>query len=330
VIFKPTIIALVMGSALMSILLFYSCYYAVLILQKWDLRSGSELQLGLENRTYLISTIMAYAFSFQIVSLFLFVHTADHLHTFFVGAMCAAGTLNTSGWGYPVLLLKVFNFMLAGLWLILNFADNKGYDYPLIRKKYLLLLVIAPLILAEGLAQADYFGNLTPDIITSCCGKLFSGDAAGITSDISVLAPKWVMAVFFCVVAGTIALGIVFIRNAKWGYLYSLAAFFVLVLSLAAILSFISPYFYELPTHHCPFCILQAEYGYIGYPIYICLFGGGLSGMGVALLMPFGHIVSLRETLPLLQRRLALLSVVFFGIFLLMVAYRMSTSNLIV
>jgi len=41
-----------------------------------------------------------------------------------------------------------------------------------------------------------------------------------------------------------------------------------------AILSFISVYFYELPTHHCPFCILQKEYGYVGYPLYLTLFGG--------------------------------------------------------
>ena len=62
-----------------------------------------------------------------------------------------------------------------------------------------------------------------------------------------------------------------------------------------AILSFISPYFYELPTHHCPFCILQSEYGYIGYLLYGALFGSAVTGMGVGVLMPFRNIASLSE-----------------------------------
>lgn len=327
-IFKPGIIALLIGSSLVSVLLLYCAYYALMILRKWDLRSGSELQLSLEHRTYLISTSLSYAFCFQLISLFLFIHTADHIHTFVIGAMCAAGTLNANMWGYPTIFLKTINFMLAGLWLILNHADNKGYDYPLVKKKYLLLIAISPLILTEGITQFGFFVNLTPDIITSCCGKLFSGDAVGIASDISVLAPKWVMAGFFCIVLGTMLLGFLFYRKAKWGYLFSLASVATLFLSLAAVISFISPYFYELPTHHCPFCILQAEYGYIGYPFYITLFGGALFGIGVGILMPFRRVRSLETVLPPLQRKLSFAALISYGVFVTVVAYRMFSSNL--
>ena len=55
--------------------------------------------------------------------------------------MCAAGTLNVNAYGYPTLVLKVLNCLLAGIWLILNHADNRADDYPLIRKKYALLLL---------------------------------------------------------------------------------------------------------------------------------------------------------------------------------------------
>ena len=120
-------------------------------------RSGSEPQLDLERRTYLISTLMAYALVFQLVSLFLFIYTADNLHTFFIGAMCAAGSLNVNRCGYPTFILKIINFLLAGLWLIVNYCDNRGYDYPLIREKYTLLLWITPLILAEAVMQGSYF-----------------------------------------------------------------------------------------------------------------------------------------------------------------------------
>ena len=88
-----------------------------------------------------------------------------------------------NGFGYPALILKMINFLLAGLWLILNYADNRGYDYPLIKTKYLLLLNLAPLILIEMVLQANYFLRLKPNIITSCCGSLFSVGEQGLTSE---------------------------------------------------------------------------------------------------------------------------------------------------
>ena len=66
-IFHPAIIALLLGSLLTGLMLLYSSYYGIRILRHWDIGSGSELQLGLERRTYLISTVMSYAFGFQLL-----------------------------------------------------------------------------------------------------------------------------------------------------------------------------------------------------------------------------------------------------------------------
>jgi hypothetical protein len=127
-VFHPAIFALLVGSVLISGMLCYSAYYGVRILQSWDIKSGSELQLSLERRTYLISTIVTYAFGFQLLSLFLFIFTADHLHTLFVGAMCAAGSLNVNQYGYATVILKMVNFLLCGVWLVLNVTDNRAHD----------------------------------------------------------------------------------------------------------------------------------------------------------------------------------------------------------
>ena len=70
VFFKPGILALFLGSLLVSGMILYASFYGVQILRYWDIRSGSEIQLNLERRTYLISTIMAYAFGFQLLSFF--------------------------------------------------------------------------------------------------------------------------------------------------------------------------------------------------------------------------------------------------------------------
>jgi len=77
---NPAIIALI-GSAMLSA--GFSVYAVVLgsqIIRSWDLSSGTALQLQLERRTYLISTIMACLLGVEIFSLFLFIYTADHIH----------------------------------------------------------------------------------------------------------------------------------------------------------------------------------------------------------------------------------------------------------
>jgi hypothetical protein len=300
----------------------YASSFGVQILRRWDIKSGSETQLLLERKTYLISTLLTYAFGFQLLSLFLYIFTVDHLHTLFVGAMCAAGSLFVNSYGYPALGLKVINCLLAGLWLTLNYTDNRGYDYPLLRKKYGFLLLLAPLILAEMVFQSGYFISLKPDIITSCCGSLFSTEQSGLGSELAVLPITPMKIAFYLSIILTIASGVYYYGKERGAYFFSLLSGITFLVAVASIISFISVYFYELPTHHCPFCILQREYGYIGYPLYISLLGGTIMGVGVGMLNPFKKMKSLSEIVPSIQKRLAIASVILFLLFTVIVTYR--------
>ena len=209
-IMHPSIIALFVGSILVSCMVLYSVRHGIDIQRYWNLQSGSELQLELEKKTYLISTIMAYTFAFQLFSLFLFIFTADKLHSLFTGAMCAAGTLNVNGFGYPALSLKIINFILGGTWLVMNYADNKAFDYPLIRRKYLLLIVIAPFVIAETVVQGAYFLNLKPHVITSCCGSLFSPEGDGVQGGMAALPSMPMRIVFYLSISLTLLSGFYF------------------------------------------------------------------------------------------------------------------------
>jgi len=99
--------------------------------------------------------------------------------------------------------------------------------------------------------------------------------------------------------------------------------------SVAAMVSFIALYFYELPTHHCPFCILQREYHYVGYLIYVTVLGGGIAASGVWALMPFRSVESLQEILPSIQHRLAGTVLTLYAVFVLLVIFRMLFSDFI-
>ena len=329
-IFHPTILALFTGSIIVSFMILYSASYAVQILRRWDLKSGSELQLVLERKTYLISTLLAYAFVFQLLSFFLFIFSADQLHTFFVGAMCAAGSLYVNSYGYPTLIFKLVNFLLAGVWLIFNRVDNTGYDYPLIKKKYRLFMLLVPLILFETWLQGNYFLRLNPDIITSCCGTLFSADSNPVASELSSISSiNFIMIFFYATVSLAVISGVIFFLKGKGAGFFSGVSILAFITSAVSIFSFISLYIYEMPTHHCPFCMLQQEYGYIGYPLYLTLLGGTILGTSVGILSPFKKIESLSRTLPSLLRKLALVSAGLFFAFLCIVTIRILLSNLI-
>ena len=303
--------------------------FAWWILRRWDIHSGSELQLRLERQTYLISTLLGFALGAELLSLLLFVHTAESLSSQFVGAMCATGVLNINAFGFPTLLLKIAVFFLAALWLLLNRVDNRGYDYPLVRVKYGLLLIIAPLTVAEGAVQTGYFLGLTPEVITSCCGSLFSADSKGVAAELAGLPPGPTLALFYAAALLLAVAGLAFLRWLRIGPLFATISLLSFAIAIAAIIAFLSLYVYENPTHHCPFCLLKAGYDYVGYALYLPLFAAVATGLSAGVIAPFRHIVSLQAVIPSEVRWLTGLALVGFGLFYGLATWLLLRSNLI-
>ena len=328
-ILNPGIIALISASLIVAAFAAYGSFTGVRIIRHWDLKSGTPTQLNLERKTYLVSVIFAYVSFFQLLSLFMFIYTADHIHTLFVGAMCAAGALNANGYGYPTLVLKGLNFFLCGLWLVVNYTDNRAVDYPLIKFKYKFLLIITGLLFVEAFFQIRYFTGLRVDIITSCCGTLFSEETKEIGGQMAALPSRPTMILFFLTLILTLRMGVHFLvtgRGARW---FAGFSGWALILSVASVVSFISVYFYELPTHHCPFCLLQKDYHYIGYALYLTLLPAGICGVGVGVLERFSTRTSLKGIIPGIQKRLCILSMSAYVAFMLIALYPMVFSDFI-
>lgn len=323
----PAVMALLAASLMLTAMSLYASYYGLKIIRSWDMGSGSETQLELERRTYLISTLIGYTLFFQILSFFLLIYTADAIHTLFTGAMCAAGSLGANGFGYPLLTLKLANALFCGVWLNLNYIDNKAYNYPLIRWKYGLLLGMTTLFILETFLQFSYFMNLKADMITSCCGALFSPATRGIAGELASLPSKPAMALFTTVFIAHLVSGIFAIARKRGWYLFAAGATLQFLMSVVALISCIALYFYELPTHHCPFCILQKEYGYIGYLLYGCLLGGVVFGISAGIAQKFRAVATLAAIVPQFQRRAALASLAFNALFALIVLLRIFTTD---
>jgi len=316
-ILHPGVISLLVGSGIVILMILYSSLLGLKILKKWDIISSSSEQLYLERKTYLLSTIMNYVLGFEILSALLFIYTVDDIHRIFVGAMCATGSLNANPVGWNVLYTKIAILFLSSTWIALNYMDQRAEDYPLVRFKYKMLLFMAPLIAMDAYFQTSYFLGLKPDIITSCCGALFSEGSSGIASSLSSLPLKPMMYLFYICIFLFLIFALLSIKYESSIFRYGLCliSFMLFPVSIASIVSFISLYFYELPTHHCPFDILQKGYYFIGYPIYGTLFSGVFFGMITGLFDPLKKIGSLKGFIHKLQKRWTMLSILFILIF---------------
>ncbi len=328
-ILHPGIIALVIGSIILLVMLLFSAFLGLLIIVRWDMESSSAYQLSLERKTYLISSVMSFVLSFEVLSIFLFIYTVDDLHRQFVGAMCATGSLNANPVGWYLLYLKIFLFFLSALWIGINHVDQRTEGFPLVRLKYTLLIIMAPLVAAEVYLMLRYFLNLNPDIITSCCGALFSGEGQGLASSLSSLPARPMEYALFLTAGLYILICIVSLRVRKslFRYLVGLMSTVFFIVSIMAVVSFISLYFYELPTHHCPFDILQGFYHYVGYPLYGSLFGASVLGMLVGVLEILGHRFRDNTEIEHYQRTWTFFSLILTGIFLLITIYPMVFSS---
>jgi hypothetical protein len=329
VIFQPAIIALLLASLVCVSLLVASAPFAFDIIRHWNIQSGSERQLVLERRTYLLSTLLTFVFATQLVALLLFVFNADRMSSMFVGAMCAVGTLNVNVFGFPALLAQIVVFFLAASWLVINHVDTRACDYPLVRVKYMLLLALLPLLLVAAVLQLRYFLGLKADVITSCCGSLFSAETPGVTGDAAASPPLPTMIAFYAALTLAAGTSLFYRLRQRGAYFVALFSGVAFVVAMAGILSFISLYIYEHPHHHCPFCVLKPEYHYQGYWLYLPLFIGTAAGLGVGAIQPFARIPSLTVIVPAVARKLATLSMVMWVLFALVASFMILNSRLV-
>ncbi len=265
----PEIIALLLLDA---VFLFFGGIAFVLsarIAWRWRSHETTELQYALHRQSYLVSVIINYIFMLKIPLFAFFIYTCDKLSSIITGAMCASGVVNSVDFGLYLTLFKIVNLYVFGFWLLLNDADMNEEKLPFTRLKFVLFMLFFIPLFAEIGLEIGFFTSLNVSKIVSCCGTLFS---AASTSSISLLFSVdekiWMMIFYGCFALSVAAYG-------SRSPLASVVSNLLLALfALIALILFFSPYVYELPTHHCPFCLLQKEYFYVGYLLYALLFAG--------------------------------------------------------
>jgi hypothetical protein len=324
------VLALLIGGLVVVAMMIVGSVLGIEILRRWDRASSSEGQLALERRTFLISALVGAALWIEIGSALLFIHTADDLHELVVGAMCATGALNANPVGWWVLATKSALIVLVPIWLALNALDQRAGDYPVVRLKYAALLALAPIALVDVVLQAVYFAGIRPDIITSCCGSLFSETSDRVTGDLASLPAVPVLWAFLIGSAVFLAaLGWARFRGgaAATGVAAGLTPL-VLGLGLVSVISFVSVAYYELPTHHCPFDLFQSANGYVGYALLISLVAACVWAIIPGLFRPLARSPSLKVMISTSEKRWLSLALVTYVIFFAVALWPVVFGNL--
>lgn len=259
---------------LLSIIAFIG---SIRILKNWDFNSTSIKQYKLEKNAYLIVLIILFTLIFKILLVPYFTYTIDKLSDIVPGAMCAAGVIGANEYGNPLLLVKIALLFLVGIWMIINKEDLKEPNYPYFREKFWFFVVIFVFVCVEFFLDISYFLNISLEKPVSCCSVIFglSGDnKLPFGLDITLL-----LVIFYLLYALNIMLSF-----QKSYLLLALSSMLFLYIAYSSVNHFFGTYIYELPTHICPFCMLQSDYYFVGYILWTLLFLGVFFGVSNAVL----------------------------------------------
>ena len=266
---------------ILFILLSIAFYFSLSIIKNWDFNKTTNKQYKLEKTSYLVILIISFTLIVKIVLFPYFAYSLDNLSNIVPGAMCAAGIVGANEFGQINLTLKILILFFIGVWLIINSLDLKEKTYPFTKKKYFLYIFIFILSIIELFLDFSFLDNISTKEPVMCCSVIFGVNNTGtkIPFDLSIFN---LLIVFYLLYILTTILSL-----QKSSFINLIINFMFLYIGYYAVTYFFSTYIYQLPTHQCPFCMLQKEYDFIGYFIWGTLFLGTFFGVSSFILKTF-------------------------------------------
>jgi len=262
VLLSNEVIIYLLSETVLYLLLFIAFISTLGLLRTWNFDAFTKEQFALENRSYLVMTIIFFVMLLKVVLLPYFVYTIDNLSNIIPGAMCGAGVIKANEYGNPLLSLKIIILFLSGLWLSMNSIDLKAKNYPYLKLKSWFFLLIFLLLSSEFILNILYFTHIDTTNPVSCCSLIFGQAGGGNALPFGLDIPK-LLILFYLLFAL-----VIFTILSDLAVMSIIASLLFGVTSFYAVVYFFGTYIYELPTHQCPFCMLQHHYYYVGYLLW--------------------------------------------------------------
>ena len=276
VLLSNQVIVYLLSESTLFFLLLVAFIVSLKVLVKWDFESFTPLQFTLEKQAYLVTTIILFVFAMKFLLIVYFIFSIDALSLLVPGAMCAAGVIAANEYGSYLLILKLSILFLLTLWLYINAYDMRTKNHLWFKEKSWLFSFIFLLIIVELGLDFSYFSNIDTHLPVSCCSALF-GQLEGANPLPFGLSIPLLLILFYL-----LYILVILTLKTNQTLLYILSNVLFVYIAYYAVVYFFGTYIYQLPTHKCPFCMLQAEYAYVGYVLWGSLFVGTYIGLSDA------------------------------------------------
>jgi hypothetical protein len=269
------VIVYLLSEVLLYIPLFVAFVVTIHILKRWDFDKFTQEQFALESRAYLVMTIVFFVILLKVLLLPYFIYTIDGLSDIVPGAMCGAGIITANGYGDVLLDLKIVILFISGFWVTLNRLDLSAKEYPYMQIKSWLFITLFILLSVEIGLDILYFTHIETTKPVTCCSVIFGSTRSVLPFGLDI---DKLLILFYLLYALII---LTTISQVVIGLLLSSLLFFPI--AYYSVVYFFGTYIYELPTHKCPFCMMQEPYYYIGYIIWGSLLIGAFLSIDYAI-----------------------------------------------
>ena len=271
--FRPWLLALAVPELVAAVLAVVAMSSALRVLSLGEAPRTSEQALAIERRAELVATLFGVASAATVVALTVEVLGADRLRASVRGAMCAWGVLASGPWGFRSLGLAIVSSLACAAWLALHRVDLALRSPELTRAKFVMVMAVAPLVVANLGGGVLYALGLDFRVVASCCSTGLEGARETVlgagggarTTAFAIFAGLAVVSVIVALLARRA-------RSTRLAVASALASALAALASVPAIVGYVAPYAYESPVHLCPFCLLDADGSYLGWPLYAALF----------------------------------------------------------
>ncbi|MCA9528788.1 MAG: hypothetical protein KC543_01485 [Myxococcales bacterium] len=245
---------------------------------------ASEAQIANERQAELVASLVQVALAIAALGLVLTVLAADGLSDSIRGAMCAWGVFSSTRAGFAALGTSAVATVACALWLVVHRLDLRLLRPTLTRDKLAATFALAPLLWLDLGLTWTFFAQLDLSAVASCCSSSLDpgvGHVFGASGGPRFLA--FGVALALGLAAAASALLTRRRPTATRSYLTAAASAGAAVATVPAVLGYVAPYVYGTPRHLCPFCLLHADAGGIGWPLLGAWLAGSALGLSLAL-----------------------------------------------
>lgn len=277
ILLSPYIQSVLIVESIIFLLCLVGLFWAVKISLYFNPKSTTSKQYNLNKKSYLVATIIKFALIVKLPFFLFYIWTMDTISEIVPGAMCAAGIVSATEFGPELLMIKLLILFGLFAWLLLHSLDINEVDYPYTKLKFIIFQPICILIGIELFMEVYHFMQISTDVPVHCCSVVFEQSSAG-TASLMQNEPL-LLVLFYSIFIASLIFGLF-----KKAILFSISSLAFMFVGIQTLIRFFSSYVYELPTHKCPFCLLQSDYYYVGYLIYVLFFIGASMAVNVFIL----------------------------------------------